>query len=119
MVNELKRSGITGIQVSIDGSDIVAIFYADDMASVSDTVRGLQEQIGNISNFCERTDMRVNLSKTKVIVFRNGGFLREYERWFYNGQPIETVSAYKYMGLHITPKLIWTHARSCLATQAR
>ena len=23
------------------------------------------------------------------------------------------------MGLHITPKLIWTHAKNCLATQAR
>ena len=37
----------------------------------------------------------------------------------FKGQPIENVSAYKYMGLHITPKLIWTHAKNCLATQAR
>ena len=63
--------------------------------------------------------MRVNLSKTKVIVFRNGGFRREDEMWFCNGQPIKTASAFKYMELHITPKLIWTHAKSCLATQAR
>ena len=81
------------------------------MASVSDTVRGLQAQIRIIANFCQRTGMRVNLSKTKVVVFRNGGFLREYERWYFDGQPIETVSAYKYMGLHITSKLIWTHAK--------
>ena len=89
------------------------------MASVSDTVRGLQAQIDIISNFCQRTDMRINLPKTKIIVFRNGGFLREYERWHFNGQPIETVSSYKYMGLHVTPKLIWTYAKECLSTQAK
>ena len=119
LIDELKGSGISGIQVSIDDSEVLAIFYADDMASVSDTVRGLQAQIRIIANFCQRTGMRMNLSKTKVVVFRNGGFLREYERWYFDGQPIETVSAYKYMGLHITSKLIWTHAKNCLATQAR
>ena len=63
LIDELKGSGISGIQVSIDDSEVLAIFYADDMASVSDTVRGLQAQIRIIANFCQRTGMRVNLSK--------------------------------------------------------
>ena len=60
LIDELKGSGISGIQVSIDASEVLAIFYADDMASVSDTVRGLQAQIRIIANFCQRTGMRVN-----------------------------------------------------------
>ena len=46
------------------------------MVNVSDTVRGLQARIRIMSNFCERTDMRVNLSKTKGVVFRNVVSLR-------------------------------------------
>ncbi|MEW8544973.1 MAG: reverse transcriptase family protein [Candidatus Thiodiazotropha sp.] len=119
LVDELKDSGIKGIQVSNDESDILAILYADDMANVSDTVRALQAQIDVISSFCDRTEMKINLSKTKVIVFRNGGFLREYEKWYFNGESIETVSSYKYMGLCVTPKLIWTKAKENLSIQAR
>ena len=119
LIDDLKRSGITGIQISTDGSEVLAIFYADDMVSTSDTVRGLQAQINIIFNFCQRTDMKINLPKTKIIVFRNGGFLRGYERWHFNGQKIETVSSYKYMGLQITPKLIWTYAKECLSIQAK
>ena len=37
IIEELKRSGIQGIQISDDGSDILTILYADDMANVSDT----------------------------------------------------------------------------------
>ena len=119
LIDDLKSSGITGIQISTDDSEVLAIFYADDMTSVSDTVRDLQAQIDIISIFCQRTDMRINLPKTKIIVFRNGGFLREYERRHFNGQSVETVSSYKYMGLHVTPKLLWTYAKECLSTQAK
>ena len=73
----LKRSSISGIQVSND--DILAILYADDLANVSHTVRALQVQIDVILNFYDTTDMRINLSKTKIIVSRNGAFLKEYE----------------------------------------
>ena len=119
LIEDLKNSGITGIQISTDGTEVLAIFYADDMASTSDTVRGLQAQINIIFNFCQRTDLKVNMPKTEVIAFRNGGYLREYERWHFNGEPIETVSSYKYMGLQITPKLIWTYAKECLSIQAK
>ena len=58
LVKELKDSGIKGIQVANDDSDILAVLYADDMTNVGDTVRGLHAQINIISNFCERTGMK-------------------------------------------------------------
>ena len=53
------------------------------------------------------------------MVFRNGEFLRENEVWYFRCVRIETVSAYKYMGLTITPKLIWAPAKEVLVTKAR
>ena len=82
LIEELKlSSGIQGIQISADGSDILAILYADDMANVSDNVRSLQAQLDVIARFCNRTGMKINLSKAKIIVFSKwGGYLRENEK---------------------------------------
>ena len=62
--------------------------------------------------------MVVNIDKTKNIVFRNGRFLRRDEKWFYQGHPMEVVSSYKYMGLLLTPKLVWTKAKEKLVDKA-
>ena len=53
------------------------------------------------------------------MVFRNGGPLRNYEKWYFNGNFVNTVSVYKYIGLLFTPTLSWTSARVQLAKQAR
>ena len=63
--------------------------------------------------------MIVNLKKTEIIVFRNGGPLRHYERWKLNVNVINVTSLYKYMGIVFTPKLSWTPAKEKLAAQAR
>ena len=52
------------------------------------------------------------------MMFRNEGYLRENEKWYFEDQRIDTVSAYRYMGLMVTPKLIWTSVKSKLANQA-
>ena len=63
--------------------------------------------------------MTVNQKKTEIIVFRNGGPLRAYEHWHYNGEPVNVTSVYKYMGLLFTPKLSWSKAKAKLSAQAR
>ena len=61
--------------------------------------------------------MRINLLKTKIMVFRNGGYLRENGKRYFEDQRIDAVSAYRYIGIKLTPKLIWTPAKSKLANQ--
>ena len=47
--------------------------FADDVSSFADSVIRLQKQINLIEKFCKSVGMSLNLSKTKIIVFRNGG----------------------------------------------
>ena len=61
--------------------------------------------------------MSLNLTKTKIIVFRNGGIVKDAERWFYNGNEIEVVSLYKYLGLLYAK--ITTKTKELLAGQAK
>ena len=96
----------------------VALMFADDVASFSDTIVRLQHQINCIETFCLSVGMQLNLLKTKIIVFRNGGVLKQTEKWFYMGAPIDVVSFYKYLGVHFTPKLVWSKTKEVLALQA-
>jgi len=55
--------------------------FAEVVSSVTGTVLNLQRQINYIYDFCKDTGMNLNLDKSKIIVFRNGGPLRTYESW--------------------------------------
>ena len=48
--------------------------YADDIAFISDTVIGLQRQLNLLAEFCDRFKLNGNELKTKVLVFKNGGY---------------------------------------------
>ena len=52
------------------------------------------------------------------MVFRNGGIVKQTEKWFYQGTETEIVSMYKYLGVYFTPKLIWTKTKELPAMQA-
>ena len=80
--------------------------FADDVAYFSDSIIRLQHQINCIQKFCETIGMSLNLLQTKIIVFRNGGIVKEIEHWFCQGEHIDMVSSYKSLGGYFTPKLI-------------
>ena len=65
--------------------DIICVLFADDVANCAETAIELQLQLNSISEICGNTGMTINQSKPEIIVFRNGGPLRQYEHWSYNG----------------------------------
>ena len=77
--------------INNDSDDIHALMFADDVSSVADTVLNLQRQINDMDDFCKDTGMNFNIDKSKIIVFRNGGPLRTYERWTFRGNIVEVV----------------------------
>jgi hypothetical protein len=119
LVTHLKQHCGSGIFISNQIDEIQALMFADDIAAAAETASKLQIQINRIQEFCEATGMQLNLDKSKIIVFRNGGPLRQYERWFFNNTPIEVVSLYRYLGSFLTPKLCWTKTKDTLSMQAK
>lgn len=116
---EVSEKGIHGVQLTPDVIQILILLFADDVALTSFSAWGLQKQINILKNFADNFGMSVNLSKTKVIVFRKGGFLAEREQWKYGNERIEVVNSYKYLGLHFTTKLSLTKAIGELAVKAK
>ena len=78
---------------------LMALMYADDTIIMSTTKRGLQKAINHMCDFCEKWKLKINSDKTKVTVF---GFRRADTstlQFVCNGQSLETVHCFRYLGV--------------------
>jgi hypothetical protein len=73
------------------------LLYADDLALMSETPQGLQQQIHVMSEFCVERQLVINVSKTKVVVFEK--HRNATPKFTYRGTTIERVQSFKYSGL--------------------
>ena len=49
--------------------------YADDIVLLSNSAGGLQKMLNSLLQFCQRWNLKVNVAKTKVIIFNKSGKL--------------------------------------------
>ncbi len=105
LVNMCRELNCPSLYVDDNFPDFHLLMYADDICIVNDSVGRLQNQLNVLCTFCNKYGLNVNLSKTKVIIFRNGGPLRQNERFYFNGAELERVSYYKYLGVLFSSRL--------------
>jgi hypothetical protein len=60
---------------------VVGLLFADDLAVGATTKIGLQRAIICIKDFCEEWSLKINVTKTKIVVFKKGGKLSRDEKW--------------------------------------
>ena len=75
----MKNMGCQGIYIDENAPNIMMLYFADDIVDGADTVGRLQYMINVFENYCHKWGMYVNLTKTKIMVFRRGGILKKYE----------------------------------------
>lgn len=119
LANDVLEHGDHGIQLTPDVVQILILLFADDVTLTSYCPSGLQRQIDILKRFADNFNMTVNLTKTKIIVFRKGGFLKRSESWKYGNEKIEVVNGYKYLGLHFTTKMSLVKMVGELASKAK
>ena len=108
-----------GIYINEYHRNITMLLYADDLIILGDQVGRVQKLLNVLSNFCSLWGLQVNLGKTKVMVYRNGGIISKNEKFYFNGKEIENVSYYKYLGIMMSTRLSWSPAQTTLASQAQ
>ena len=77
---------------------LILLLFADDMVLFSHSKQGLQRGLDRLYNYCVDWGLIVNIQKTKCLVFKKGGKRSAQDIWFYNGEPLETVLTFKYLG---------------------
>ena len=106
---EVIRQGKHGVNFLIDAFELFILLLADDVVLLSETPVGLQRQLNSLHSASLSLGLKVNMDKSNIVVFRNGGYLAGRERWFFSNKPIPVVNAYKYLGI-----LFSTRRCSCM-----
>ena len=86
--------------VDLNGSNFNCILYADDLLLLSTSHEGLQKGIDAIQNYCQNWQLKINIKKSKVMVFNRLGtnFNKKFQ-FYLNGIQIECVDSYNYLGI--------------------
>ena len=97
--NEITQKGKHDISLSPGLIQMLIMLFADDLILLSFTITGLQHQLNILNDTANNLGLVVNLSKSKVVFFRNGGHFALREKWFYDGTRLVIVNQYKYLGV--------------------
>ena len=89
--------------VSINGKSISCLLYADDIVLMSQSANGLQTILDNLKLFCDKWNLKVNIQKTKVMIFNKSGKVLKGYTFSFEEQSLELVSEYKYLGIIFKP----------------
>ena len=111
------NSGLDGID--IDMFKIFMLLYADDIVIFANNQEQLQNSLDLLLEYCNRWKLTINITKTKVMVFRKGGMLPRNLIFYYNGVALEIVKEFKYLGIIFTSGGSFSEAQSTLAGQAQ
>ena len=122
-ISELSRNINTetrhGIQLLPDMNTIHHLLFADDVILVSDSVTGLQNKLNVLYSQSRRLGLHVNKDKSKIVIFRKGGYLSKHENWTYGNTKLEIVNSYKYLGIDFSTRMSLTNCVTDLVTKAK
>ena len=89
--------------LNINDWKISSLAFADDLVLLSETESGLRECLLRLESYCNDWGLKVNPTKTKVVVF-NKKFTKNIKNLNFsiNQNPIEVTNSYRYLGVEIT-----------------
>ena len=113
--SEFAKNGFEGVDIGV--LKLFLLLYADDIVIFSESEKGLQTGLDILYAFCQSWKLKVNIQKTKVMVFRKGGFPPQNLRFMYDGQNLEIVNKFVYLGIVFTTGGAFTETFNTLAGQ--
>jgi hypothetical protein len=82
-------------------SKVPGLIFVDELAVAFLSSCGLQKKIELLHQYCKNWNLRCGLNRCKVMVFKKGGKLKITERCGVNGQDIEVVDKFNYLGVSL------------------
>ena len=76
-----------------------------DILLLSDTPAGLKKLLSVLYSSATKLGLTVNLERTKVVVFRNGDYMANHEKWFLGSNEQQATSEVRDFSLVFSTKL--------------
>ena len=87
----------------LDDTKIKNLLFADDLAILPLSKEDLQKRISILQQYSNEWGLESNLSKTKIMIFnKQGATIRKF-KFYFQGQEIEIVKQYTYLGFTFIP----------------
>jgi hypothetical protein len=103
-INDLEDTfilkGFKGIDLGT--LKLFLLLYADDIAIISETKEDLQNGLNILKDYCDEWKLKLNVNKTKIMVFKKGGRNQQNLRFLYGNTEIEIVNKFTYLGIVFT-----------------
>ena len=80
---------------------INCLMYADDLVLLSLSADGLQKKLIKLNQYCQKWDLEINISKTKLMVMSIKKDKCQNEKLTIGGIQLEWVEVYKYLGVEV------------------
>ena len=74
--------------------------YADDIVLLSENPIDMQKMLNEVSEWCSLWQMKINMTKTKIIEFRKKGTERSIAKFKLGEKIVEKCEQYKYLGVY-------------------
>jgi hypothetical protein len=84
--------------VNMDDYSFNSVSWADDLVLVSRSFDGLQNCMNKLYSYCNKWGIVLNVDKSKYMVM-SSGTVKKYYNLMYNGNCIEPVVSFKYLGM--------------------
>ncbi len=104
-INELAKelNNSTAPGPTLAESEIKCLLFADDLVILSKTKEGLQQLLDIIETFSQTWALKMNLTKTKIMIFQKRPRCKENKHTFRAGQQVlQHTHEYTYLGLKIS-----------------
>jgi hypothetical protein len=89
LIDDIKS---LNIGIDIDGEKIAISLYADHVVLMAENTEDMQQLINVLDIWCNNNCFKVNLSKSKVMHFRNPSVNRSSNQFILNGEVFDYVS---------------------------
>ena len=83
---------------------LLILLYADGVIMMTHSCASMNKLLKLFTAFCDKNEMTVNVTKIKMMICSRG----TKESFTYNGQSIETVTNFKYLGIEIPSTYKWS-----------
>ena len=103
--------------VQLHSQQLDCLMYADDIVIFSFSPEGLQNKLFSPESYCDDWGVKVNIKKTKVIIFNKAGRSIKL-KFMYKNSELECVPNYKYLGIYFTASGTFSLAKNELYKKA-
>ena len=97
---------------------ISCLMYADDIVLLSKTAKGLQTFLCRLEDFCNLWNLKVNINKTKFIIFNKAGRVLKRHNFTYGNILFEHENEYMHLGIYFRSSDIFTQGIKCLCNKS-